>query len=223
MSSTAADIAKLGEAFKLLRVEGEKSMSGLIKQTAIFAIQSATKATEPGSSGSVKGMAKKFKVRPLVPVDGYLYRNPQTGFIFRRQQPVKSFKARGLERIRRGIKFWDKRKSAWGVMAYIKGVTPEKRRSIPFYGSAKSGFLKALGSLGKKDAWTEGKPSNKIYASVIKRLHGFDQFVSITNEVGYASVISPGAAETGMQKASARMLKTYASTIERLTAKAAAK
>lgn len=218
-AASAADIAKLDQVFKTLRVEGEKSMSGLLTQAMVFAIQSAVKATAPGASSTRSGMAKKYKTRPLAPIsDAYMYFNPKTKFLFSRPTPISGYKSKGLIRVAKGIKAWEKRKNDWKMIPYIKGVTPEEKRNIPFYGAAKTGFLSAYRQLGKQ---VESIPdSSKPYSSVAKRLFGFDQYIIVTNEVDYAAIISPMAAETGMQKAAKRMLKTYEATFNRLTERA---
>ena len=215
MIDTAAldrDIRKLSKTFDRMSIVLGRDRESLIKQTAIFAVQSAVKATGPGKSGKVSKLPKKFKFRPLVKIpetSGYFYTQDGEN-IFRTSQPInvkaKRNKDRGIKRITKGIKMWNKKTKGFTYLPYIgaKRDESDRRFKIPFAGSAKVGWLKSLNKLDKKPVDIgENKRSSKRFGRVTRR----PGLIEIVNLVSYAAKISPQSARIGLAKASRRLDK----------------
>jgi hypothetical protein len=210
------DIRKLGNTLdRVSRIMG-KDVNELIKQTAIFSLQSATKATKPGSTSKVSKLPKKFRFRPLVKIPasfGFYYsRDGETVFKTKEKLNLRKAENAGIKALK-GIKFWNKKTKSFGYMPYIgeKRDESDKRFKIPGAGAAKVGWLKALKKLNKKaiDVGTNrgGKPFNRVFIR--------QGLIDITNLVKYASKTSPNAARVGLAKGARRLEKSWLPKVER--------
>jgi len=192
----------------------------LAKITAIYAIQSATKATEPGSKGTVKGMAKKYRFRPLVdiPKGEGVYYLTDDGSIFKSPKALSSgvVRKRSLKRIKKGIKAWSNKQKKFTYIPYPQGKKNESdpRFKIPFAGAAKAGWLSAYRRLDSKrqvDLGNDNKQSGKRYSRVVVS----PGRIQIENLVRYAGKTSPAAARIGLSKAASKLENVWIPRAER--------
>ena len=78
------DVKRLNKLLDFVKDNTNRSMSSLVKQSAITAIQSAAVATKPGTQANTKNLAQKFKYRPIVGMKAmfqkgsYFYKNIDT-------------------------------------------------------------------------------------------------------------------------------------------------
>ena len=210
------DIRKLNRTLDRVVNVLDKDKNELIKQAAIFALQSATKSTAPGVSSKVSKMPKKFRFRPLVkipPSFGHYYtKDGQT--IFKTKEPINLRKAenKGIKALK-GIKIWSKKKKGFDYIPYIatKRDESDSRFKIPGAGAAKTGWLKSYKRLSGKPVDIGTNKGGKQFSRIYKR----DGLIEITNLVKYASKTSPNAAREGIKKASSRMEKVWLPKVDR--------
>lgn len=220
MTVNKADIERLRTTLQSIVANTRKKMPDLLKQAFVFAVQSATKATHPGTASRPSKLAKRYRIRPIIKgltqFGGfYFYRyidrsgNPQA---FRSDRLItrtvtKSGKPRKsglLQLVTTGVKYWSKRIHGWDAMPITgaaRSIATERKLRIPHYGAAKAGFILMLRALGKP-AETDGE--NGRLATVLKNF-GDTAWIKGTNEVSYAVKTSPQAASEGIRKAANRM------------------
>ena len=211
------DVLRLNKLLDNVERVLKKDSDGLVLQTAVFALTSATKVTKPGDKSKISRMPKKFRFRPLVkmPDSAGFYYVTMDGTIFKNDSQIsrKSMNRRKLKRVTKGIKVFNKKQRGFTYIPWI-GTKDEsdKKFKIPFAGAAKAGFLNGLKRLDKKPVdLAETGRSRKRYTRVTRR-HGF---VEIINLVAYAAKTSPGADRVGLHKATNRLEKTWIPRIER--------
>lgn len=209
------DIARIGKTLDNVERVLKKDVSHIIRQTAIFAIQSATKATEPGKQSKVSKLPKKFKFRALVKIPdsaGYYYQT-EDGKIFKAKGKIRT-SGKTIKRVTKGIKAWSKKQKKFIYIPYAgtKRDESDKRFKIPFYGAAKAGWLLSYKKLSKKSIdIADNRQGRKKYNRVKVR----SDLVEVTNLVSYASKTSPNAARIGLSKASNRLEKSWMPKVER--------
>ena len=71
---TTNDMQKLSKAMLEIETATGKSMKSINQQAMFFALQSAAKATPPGTGGGYK-LAKKHRLRPLVTLKNEWFSN----------------------------------------------------------------------------------------------------------------------------------------------------
>jgi hypothetical protein len=211
------DIAKFTKTLDKIARVMDKDKDGLIKQTAIFAIQSAVKLTEPGTTSKVSKLPKKFKFRPLVTIPenfGFFYTD-DAGRIFKTREKLRrnQLKDGKLRRVTKGIKTWNKKRKSFLYIPYAgaKRDESDRRFKIPFAGAAKVGWLKSLKMLDRKPVDLGDNKGNKRYNRVINR----PGLLEIVNLVSYASKTSPGADRKALAKATSRLEKIWLPKVDR--------
>ena len=210
------DVKRLNKLLNFVADNTSRSMSSLVKQSAITAIQSAAVATKPGTQASTKGLAQKFKYRPIVGMKAmfakgsYMYKSIDTDKIFVSDNFISepTLIKRHLRLIKFAFKAWSKKANKWSFIPYFgsktSGFDPSaKGGKIPGYGAAKSGWLKALRFFGKPENTADNVKGQ--VSSVNMNLTGKNPFASITNLVDYVSKIAPDSARIGIQKATNRL------------------
>lgn len=206
---------KLNQSLQRIVKATEKNMKGLVKQTVIFFTQSVVKETGPGKSKPSK-LAKKYRFRPIekMPENEHWYVNKATNFLFNAGKRLTGKRAQGLRKAK-GIKFWDKKKNAFGFMptkATKKYDTSDKRTRIKHAGAAKAGWLGVLALMGKG---TEHTTINTRYSRF-----GFspDQTgAMLSNLVDYTRKRWPNAHRRALRKAENRMVKNAQKQIDKVT------
>lgn len=216
---TSPDSDRTGRLLNKIAYETGKDMFNLVRQTMIFAAQSASKLTKPGLSGTADGMAKKYKQRPLLksiearPKKGKLgqyFYEFYNGKTFRTAVEIPSWQF-GWQKINRKIdrviQYWNKKENSWDYSAYTGSPENEKFKEIPHYGAAKVGWYGSLFKLGSN---ASGMGKNKSNLSQMQIMRGsLEAGITVTNMVDYAYKTSPGSADQALQKAESRMVKTY--------------
>jgi len=216
---TKRDIARITGLLSNVEKVLKKDLSGILKQTAVFAIESTAKATGPGDKRPSK-MPKKFRFRKFEKIPesfGYFYKRAD-GNIFRTSSRIMPSRAKreGLTRVTKGIKAWSKKNKAFTYIPFdgTKGEAESSRKGkIPYAGAAKSGWLNSLKKLdGKKKVDPKDiQRSNKKYS----RVRITSTLVEITNLVSYAGKMWPQAPKVGLAKAANKLEKIYLKRIER--------
>jgi len=199
-----------------------KDKNEMIKQVGIFATRSAAILTKPGEKANPSKLAKKYKFRPLVKIPesfGYFYTADGEN-IFRVDKPIsmrkKRNKERGLKRVTKGIKIWNKKQRRFTYLPYIgtKVDTTDRRFKIPYAGSGKAGWVKTLLQIdqkAKESIETDLKKGGKRYGKLTQR----DGLMVITNLVSYVAKTSPRSAVQGLRNASNKFKGTYKKSIDR--------
>jgi len=199
-----------------------KDKNEMIKQVAIFSTRSAAIRTAPGEKSNPSKLAKKYKFRPLVKIPesfGYFYTADGEN-IFRVDKPIsmrkKRNKERGIKRVTKGIKIWNKKQRRFTYLPYIgtKVDTTDRRFKIPYAGAGKAGWVKTLLQIdqkAKESIDTDLKKGLKRYGTLIQR----DGIIVITNNVSYVSKTSPRSAVEGLRKGSNKFNGMYKKRIER--------
>lgn len=214
-----ADIERLRKTIERGAKELNAMTVDLIRQAAIFAIQSAARETGPGNSSTVKKMAAQYKYRKIIPYTGsdfrYQYRTQggKEGVIRLSRQISRATAAKkGLRQLKKNIEIWDRKLRVTRMVPYTGTASGKYDKTsrvgrIPHYGAAKIGWLKALGRLpGSKPQREDGEewiPSPKIETVKTKDIYE----LTIENLVKYVSIISPNAAAVAMRKTANRMEK----------------
>jgi len=216
---TQRDLNRINRLLTNVSTVLKKDISGIIKQAAVFTIESTAKATGPGDKRPSK-MPKKFRFRKFEKIPesfGYFYKR-EDGNIFRTNTRIMPARARreGLKRITKGIKAWSKKNKAFTYIPFdgTKGQAESSRKGkIPYAGAAKSGWLNSLKNLDskKKVDPKDIQRSNKKYS----RVRTTSTSIEITNLVSYAGKLWPQAPKVGLAKATNRLEKTYLPRIGR--------
>jgi hypothetical protein len=233
------DMQKLSKAMLHVEKATGKSMYSINKQAMFFALQSAAKATPPGTRASYN-LTKKHKLRPLVSLksvnmlayqlpNGKIIQSKDTsgrlhiyqadnGKIFSTNKAIRERHLRGAKKIKearkltKAIKMWDKKANTWKYIPYAgeKRDESEKIFKIPGAGAAKRGWLGAMGA-GKSIK----NQSGKLYT--VSSKHNFtEDYISVTDKVEYTSIIAPEAAEIGIKKATGRLVGSYKKKLEKI-------
>jgi hypothetical protein len=230
------DMQKLSSAMLHVEKATGKSMYGINEQAMHFALQSAAKATPPGTRSSYQ-LAKKHAFRPLVSLknvgymayllpDGKRYRinyrkgrtyiyQAENGKIFSTPSPIRNkgvTRIKPAKRLTKGIKAWDKKQNKWEYIPYdgTKRDESDKRFRIPGAGGAKRGWLNAMSSKGHVS-----KSSGRLH--IITGKHTLtEDYISVTDKVEYAYKIAPRSVEIGIQKAKGRLIGTYKKKLEKI-------
>lgn len=214
----ATNALDLAHRLEDISAQTRRSVPSLIRQTFIFAVQSATKLTAPGDSSKVSTMAQKYRIRPKVRatqmLGRFFYSYAQGSKIFASDTPIRFRpQADRPKAYSSALKFWDKKTNSWGFMPAF-GPSSSRKEKIPHFGAAKAGFLHMLGKLGKPaDAGSE----RASLATVVDQLHGDTPSILGINEVTYAGKTSPGAAALGLNRALNRVTHAALNQISRDT------
>jgi hypothetical protein len=207
---------RLNKLLTKISFETGKDMYELVRQAMIFGIQSATKATSPGKSGTAKGLAKKNKFRPILKFSvkhGYFY-ELMNGKTFRTEEPLapwmyaQSAKGNIKRHIEQVIQWWNKKENNWQYSAYTGDSESQKFLRIPHAGAAKVGWYGSLSQLGKSSGGTEDNNSRKLSRAVIRK-GTRDAGIAVINMVDYVGKTSPDSARIGLENAEKRLVKTY--------------
>ena len=210
-----SDVRKLTRMMERIAANTRKELPDLTKQSMIFALQSATKATEPGTSGKASKLPQKYKFRRLVkqPSGSFYYINIKTGFIFDAKQKPKRAKQRGLRRAK-SIEIWSKKKGGFDYLptAESKRNKSKKIFKVPHAGAGKAGWTSALKLLGKPgDTGEEKKDLSRL--AVAKNATAIS--MEVTNLVDYVAITSPESARKGLAAATKRIEKIYLPKLEK--------
>jgi len=207
-----SDVARINEIIHKI-AKSARRVKGITTQAMVFALQSAAKATKPGSGTSLKKLPRKFRLRPIetMPTTYFWYRwitgTGNTG-IFRSDSQIRDRK--DITRIKRGIKFWNKKSQDWDYIPYEGGAGKynegEKRARIPAAGWAKLGWLKTLPALGGKQP--DVSPRAAV-STLTRRETANDISLRADNLVAYIHRTSPQSAAIGIEKARNRIEKIY--------------
>ena len=218
------ELAKMTKLLRRLERRTKKGRGVLVRMGMIWSLQSAAKATEPGSGVNVSRLKMASRFRPTVkmPGTGFLYLSKRKGgsffsggkqnFFRSPKRLLKAEKEGRLLRIRFAVKFWHKKKAKWGYFPVVTSATrkpgflknnPEAR--IRNAGAGKYGWLGSLGKLDNK-AYSKG---HIRYPSRLHRLFTGKSEKSAkmkaTNFVSYIGKTSPNAASTGIRNGRKRM------------------
>ena len=211
------DVRKLENTLSRISRIMKKDADQLIKQTGIFAIQSAVKLTKPGVTSKVSKLPKKFKFRPLARIPdsfGYYYTDG-TDRIFKTKRPLtrKEIRDGKLKRVTKGIKLWNKKRKGFTYVPYIgtKRDESDPRFKIPYAGAAKVGWLKSYQKLSRKSVDVGKNKGGKRYNRITVR----PGLLEVVNLVSYASKTSPLAARDGLRKATSRLEKTWLPRVDK--------
>ena len=228
-----ADLAKLRRTVEEAASKLKLSTRDLIRQSAIFAIQSAARETGPGKAASPSKLAVKYKYREIVkgtpgPLNWFRYRHLRDGWdiVFQTANDISlgTQQKRGLKKLTRSVRVWSKKQRQFVLRIYSGTATGKYDKEsrigrIPHYGAAKAGWLKALGRLpGSKPLKSEGDqwvPNPRISVEQSRDTYG----LTIENLVRYVDKISPKASAVAMKKTANRMEYFYRKKIERLERK----
>jgi hypothetical protein len=207
-----SDVARINEIIHKI-AKSARRVKGITTQAMVFALQSAAKATKPGSGTSLKNLPRKFRLRPIetMPTTYFWYRwitgTGNTG-IFRSDSQIRDRK--DITRIKRGIKFWNRKIQGWDYIPYEGGAgkynDSQPRARIPFAGWAKLGWLWNLSLLGGK----QPDVSPRAPVSEFSRRETANEInLRVVNRVDYAYKTSPQSAAIGLEKARNRIEKIY--------------
>lgn len=211
-----AIVNRLNQALEKAVAMTGRGMKGLVKQATVFFTQSSVKETGPGKSKPSR-LAKKYKFRPVekLPDGEDYYINKSTGFLFNAGKKLTGKKAAGLRKAK-GIKFWDKKKNAFGFIptkATTKYDTSDRRAKIPHAGAAKAGWLGVLALMGKNaENTTVGTKYSRFGFAADKDTAG----AVLANLVDYARKRWPNAHRRALKKTENRIIKNA----EKVAAKA---
>ena len=219
----------------LARIEKEtkQDVAGVLRQAAVWAIQSAAKATGPAKGSAFKATIRrnKYRYKPLVATQDYeggqyWYVRRDTGKMFSTSKPITGRKKKKGLRNAKAIKSWSKKKKKFVLhpTKHTKLDKSDKAFLIPHAGAAKAGWQKALAAFGdQKDArkQTFSVPSNDLAGYYFDRSTGthkkrrsrkpyykkagstYDFYVQ--NLVKYTEKTSPFSATTAMIKTIRRL------------------
>jgi len=214
---------RLDSIMKRIVMLSGRNLFGVVRQGAIFAIQSSSKATKPGSSGTADGLAKKYKQRPILTSSarhGFFY-EMNDGKTFKSESQITLMTgARILRQVKRHIskviQWWNKKENGWDYVAYTGTPENEKFRKIPHYGAAKVGWYGSLGKLGASVSGTgENNAGRMSRMSILKT--PLESGVKVTNMIDYTMKTSPQSASVGIVKAGNRMSKIYEAELRKFT------
>jgi len=224
------DVRRLSQLFKDVETFTNKQTNDLIKQTMIFAVQSAANATRPRKGANKSGNQRGGKLRK-----GDLFRKLETmpasmGFWYvkktgSRPRPFKldrnlkkgELRSRGLKRVTKGIKKINKSGTGgkWTYIPYAgtKRNEQDKRFQIPFAGLGKEGWYRSLKKLGDKKNNPTLKRNRK--ATGIYKVKMSFMAMEVINRVSYVGKSSPAAARYGLNKARNKMVKLYQPRVDK--------
>jgi hypothetical protein len=217
----SSEIEKLAQVINIIERDLGKSSASILRQSMIFAVQSAAKATEPGRAGTPSKLPDKYKYRPITKYqpETPLYINDDTGFTF---ESAKRPKGRNIRKITRAWEFWNKAKGKMDHKPY-KGTgkakyDKENRFSkIPHAGAAKAGWLKALNRLPKAPGYSDTGASTGKAQPIVQEIHSGEMHqILVENIVRYIGKTSPNAANIGLANATNRMIGSYKKKIAEL-------
>ena len=218
-----ADQDRLQQLLTRIGKETKQDIAGVLKQAAIWSLQSAAKATEPGKS-AFKSIPAKYKFRPLVTTQEYeggrfWYLRKKSGKLFSVHRPLKRGKEmKGVKRAK-AIKVWSKKKNAFVMRPthHTKRDKTDKAFRIPYAGAAKAGWQKALAAFGevtkvdenrlsgyyydRKTGQSKKRKSKKPYYKKAGTTYDF----YIQNLVKYTAKTSPFSAKVAMLKTIRRL------------------
>lgn len=209
------DVARFKRLLEKIAYESGKGMYDLVRQTMIMALQSSAKATKPGNASTVKGLAKKHKIRPILKSSvksGYYY-ELQDGKTFRSDKEIMPWTyGKVLQNVKRRldrvIQWWNKKQGGWDYAGYTGAPEQEKFLKIPHAGAGKVGWYGALQKLGKPAGESGDNNAGRISKVRVQR-GNLEAGIEVTNMVDYVSKTSPESARAGLNAAEQRMIKTY--------------
>jgi len=239
------DMRKLFSTFDMIMEHTRKKFPKLLKQAMRYAVISAAKATPPGhKAGKVKSLPVKYRKRPIENIPKpkgawyyYVDKNGKTQ-VFKTPgvltaDAVKKIRKKGkkIKRMKKGIKFWSKRKKSWDyyplidTRGKIKQIRATDRRvRIPYAGAAKAGWRKALRKLGNAQGGTGAdlgmaeRRGRDINQTTIKDFQNI-----VTNLVSYAPKTAPNSARIGLKLGGNRLrgefVKSYQKKLAKLQAR----
>lgn len=196
----------LKAAMFLLERNTARTQVSLNNQAAILAINSATKATEPGKKAKVSKLQMKFKLRPLVkmpPGETWYRYERKDGKVYIWRPPALLPKQKGLTRVTKAVKIWGKKEKRW---KYSPWLGPRDKSAkifkIPHYGAAKAGWLGGLKDFNKlSDVGPNKGRLTRVVRGTVKK----DPTIEVSNLVKYLILISPLSADIGMRSAGRQM------------------
>jgi hypothetical protein len=224
-----SDVMRLNKLVKDAERLAVKESGEMIRQTMIFAAQSAANATRPrkgiNKSGNQRGgkLRKKDKYRKLE-------RMPESmGFWYVKKDSVRprpfkldkrltkgELRSRGLKRVLKGIRKINRGsggKWTWIPYAGSKRNENDKRFQIPFAGLAKEGWYRSLKKIGDRKNNPTLRRNRK--ARGIHKVNTTFLSMEVVNRVSYVSKSSPAAARYGLNRAKNKMVKLYQPRIDK--------
>jgi len=212
------DVRKLENTLSRIARIMKKDVNELMKQTAVFSLDSAIKATKPGESGRNAKLKNKYKFRKLAKIPesfGYYYQTTD-GKIFKTKKPINLRKKANkgkYKRVPKGIKIWNKKRKGFTYTPYIgtKADKSDKRFKIPYAGAAKDGWKRAFRKLGDSKAVKYSNRGNKRYTSVTRR----PGLLEIVNRVSYTSKTSPNTARIGLRKGTNKLTAVWMPRVDK--------
>jgi hypothetical protein len=186
----------------------------LLMQGGAFAVTSAAKATEPGNKSDPRKMAVKHRFRPIekmVGISEFWYKKEtESGktYFFKSSKNIRirKKKNKGLKKLKKGIKFWNKRKKKFDYMpteSKKKYDKSDKRTKIKYAGVAKLGWLKSFSN------FKFNIDVKRRVSKLTKDFKGTNKGIRIDNLVEYVSKTSPQSVQVGLRAAAKRMMKIY--------------
>lgn len=222
------DANRLYRLFADVERHTNKEVSDLIRQTFVFATQSATHATKPrkgrNKAGNINGggLRKKDMKRPLVNIPDsmghwYYQEGKYKPFEVKRKLTRAEVKKKGLKRVTKAVKIWSKKENGWKYLPF-PGTKATNNRifDIPHAGLAKAGWWRGLSKHSGKNRVRNDLNFVKRNSSIpgINRFKVTPYSMTVWNNVKYAPKSSPGAALYGLNKAKNRMVKLYQPKVE---------
>jgi hypothetical protein len=203
----AASVNRLNRALdKAVSMTG-RGMKGLVKKISFYFAQSVVKETGPGKSKPSK-LPKKYRLRPVekMPDDEHWYVDKSTDFLFDAGNKIEGKRAKNLRKAK-GIKFWDKKKNAFGFIptkATTKYGATGRKAKIPHAGAAKAGWLGVMALMGKNtEKTTIGTKYSRFGFASDKNTAGS----ILANLVDYTRRRWPNAHRRALRKAGNRLVK----------------
>lgn len=212
------EIDRLAAVLNKISGELKKSSASILRQAMIFAVQSAAKATGPGTRTPAK-LQDKYKYRPIerYRTDPPLYINKDTGYMFSSDKKPRRGNVRSVNR---AFKYWNKSKGQFDFKPYTGTGTKKydkesKFGRIPHAGAAKAGWLKALNRLPGGPGYGDTGTGNA--QPIVAENRSLTQHqIMVRNIIRYAGAISPNAASQGISSATSRMIGSYRKKIAEL-------
>jgi len=211
-----ADIERFSKILAKISNTLGKPMKDLCRQAMIFGLQSASKATKPGTSGTVKGLTDKYRYRPIVEItnaiDGWFWYISARGKIFRNKNDFgEKAMRRGINRITSFYELWSKKKNHWDWSPYFGSGNPHgydkssKVGRIPHAGAGKVGWYGAL----RGSAFEDTGDNRRSLSVLQERYTPTKAGISVTNLVDYIGKTSPNSAAVGLANAEKRLVHSY--------------
>jgi hypothetical protein len=127
---------------------------------------------------------------------------------------IRNYSKKGLRRAR-GIKYWNKKKSAWDYLATRatrKYDESDPKFRIPNAASAKAGWLGVLKKMGK---YVDAPQRQLKYSDYFFRATADTAGAELTNQIKYTSKRYPAAVPRALRKTDNRIRAIYKKAIER--------